>query len=292
MKKTIILLCAVFALLLAACDKTPENAETESGKAPHNSEAGIVTGASAGTDAVSSTNAANPEPYVLKVAPEDRNQAFFGDFVETPEGCYYGWEKLIYFCPRGGDAFYPLCSKPNCKHNDSNCNAWFHGMALGYYDGSLYAVDTITRPHKIEVVKINLDGTDHRVVTEVDVSEVENLYYTCTFHHGKLFVQSQSALRLVMVEAEDHLIAVDLSDYSQTELAKEFLKTSKLPIFFCFYKDKLFGYGSGDKEHGMLKEYQKLIEVDAVTGEARIFTPKSVRASTLQILLCIPLSRT
>lgn len=277
MKKAFLLLCAVFALLLCSCDRTPGAVETESGKAAQSTEASAAADA-AGSDTVESTNAVNPEPYVLKVAPEDRNQAFFGDFVETPEGCYYGWEKLIYFCPRGGDAFRPLCGKPNCKHEDANCNAWYHGLSLGYYDGSLYAVDTIARPHKIEVVKMNLDGTDHRVVTEVDVSEVENLPYTCTFHHGKLFVQSQSALRSEMVEEEDHLIAVDLSDYSQTELAQEFLKTSKLPIFFGFYKDLLFGYGSGDKVHGMLKEYQKLIEVDAVTGEARIFAPKRVRS--------------
>ena len=273
MKKTILLFCALFALLLAACDKTPENAGTDSGNAAQSTEAGIVTGASAGTDAVSSTNAANPEPYVLKVPPEDRNQAFkCQSFVETPEGYYFGWESLIYFCPRGGDAFYPLCGKPNCNHSDENCNAWY-GSAFGYYNGSLYAADFF---NDFAVVKMNLDGTDHKVVAHVDISKLPQSYYLCILHHGKLFVQSIPDYGLPVEEQVNHLITLDLSDFSQTELAEDYLQAGRFDGFSTFFLDKLYVTVSSERIPDYDDEGVKLIEVDINSGAARTLIPRPV----------------
>ena len=109
MKNTILLLCAVLAFLLASCGKTPKSGETTTTASGKPGEAAA---------------------FLLRVVPEDRNQAFLiQSFVETEAGYYYGLGNhdlggdMIYFCPRGGKAFYPLCSKPNCRHDDQNCNA-------------------------------------------------------------------------------------------------------------------------------------------------------------------------
>lgn len=254
MKKICLLLTAIFVLLLAACSKTPKDTET----------AAPVSGVDSGESEPSA-------PYELKVAPEDRNQAFgWETFVETPEAYYYGWEHFIFFCPRNDTTFRPLCGKPNCLHNDENCNAWFEGSDFGYYNGALYATaDPIGfESLMLSVVRIELDGTDHREVAQVDVSEVMRFGYSCTFHHGKLFIQGQA--NGMETDKDDHLIVLDLSDYSVTEPAADYLRTTRLPLIFSFYKDKLYGVGSGSRER--LNVSNGLMEVDAVTGEIRKLT--------------------
>ena len=248
MKKSILLLCVAFVLLFAGCDKTPE----------------------AATDETSSA-----EPYVLQVAPEDRNQAIiYENFVETPEGYYYGWEKLIYFCPRGGDKFYPLCGKPNCKHDSPDCNAWFHGDLFGYYNGSLYAVNRNLEFSKLAVEKMNLDGTDHQVVAEVDISEIASLSYSFSFHHGKLFIYTGSVFLPQMADKQDRMIVMDLADYSISEPFTDYLQTEKFPdMVLRYYKDKLYGYTTGS--------LGPLVEMNTATGEVRNPLPVDSRLTNV-----------
>lgn len=258
MKKICLLLAAIL-MLLAACgtntDQTEATAPASGGSEPS-------------------------APYALKVPPEDRNQAFAWEtFVETPEAYYYGWDNVIFFCPRNDTTFRPLCGKPNCLHNDENCNAWFDGFCLGYYDGALY---TTANPigfnsPMLAVIKIELDGTDHREVAQVDIREAMRLGYSCTFHHGKLFIEAST---MVETDEDDHLIVLDLSDYSVTEPAADYLRTARLPWPDSYYKDKLYGYGSGSREPLNLRN-ECLIELDTVTGEGRKLTdlPGSVYAT-------------
>ena len=272
MKKTISFLLALVFFLLTACGQAPRGSETESGESLESED-----------------TTAGAEPYVLKTAPEDQNQAAPGStFVETPEGYYYvcgketpnGFEYFINFCPRGGDRFRPLCGKPNCSHNDKNCNAWCGHSCLdfGYYNGGLYTVEVSIH---INVVRMNLDGTDHRVVATLDESVAENFGLEFKFHHGKLFIWETASSDLPLEEQEEqeeHLVVLDLTDYSQKELASDFLRTASLPPYYKFYKDKLYMRGTGEKEtYGDYDPYKrKLIEVDAVTGEAGVVLPRSI----------------
>ena len=251
MKKLCLVLAAILIVLLAACGKNTENIETT---------------ASASRESEPSA------PYELKVAPEDRNQAFaWSNFVETSEAYYYDWDHLIYFCPRGEATFRPLCGKPNCRHNDENCNAWFEGTSLGYYDGAFYT--TSSSRTNLRVIRIELDGSDHREVAQVDISKIYQAY-ACTFHHGKLLIQSQTAYFTNGEEDEtvDQLIVLDLSDFSETEPAVDFLRTANLPLMMNFYKDKLYGFGTGNHER-MNDSNIMVLELDAVSGEARELLP-------------------
>lgn len=241
MKKTIILLCTVLALLVTGCDVEKRDNTTTAFEA-----------------------FAQYSSVALKIAPEDRNQAFnYHNFVETPEGCYFGWSKpvgseigiFVNFCPRGGNTFYPLCSKPNCMHKDKNCNA-YAGNCFGYYDGALYAV--IDGVGKLDVIKMNPDGTDHQAVASLKLKQMGGYEYD--FHHGKLLLRSQNSFAAGFEELSDYLITMDLSDASQTEPLAEYLQTEKLPAaFYWYYKDKLFGLGRHNDP--------TLTEVDVSTGE-------------------------
>lgn len=270
MKNYILLFCVVFLILLAGCDG--QNKSTNS-----SAELGSVTDHASAADGeaqIAETRAqasVPPAPVELKVAPEDRNQAFNLQLVETEEAYYYVQQKtneegilnLIYFCPRGGTAFYPLCSKPNCRHNDFNCNAYC-GNELGYYDGSLYTMD-FSGFEGIKIIKINIDGTDHRVVAEIDPSNGTGVMsFSCAFHHGKLFMLCDPIDSMPLEQQSYRLIVVSLADGSQTELAPDYFNTAKcVPERFWYYKDKLYGEAYDSKEA------PALIEIDALTGKTQ-----------------------
>lgn len=102
-----------------------------------------------------------------------------------------------------------------------------------------------------------------------DIREAMRLGYSCTFHHGKLFIEAST---MVETDEDDHLIVLDLPDYSVTEPAADYLRTARLPCWpYSHYKDKLYGYGSGSREPLNLRN-ECLIELDTVTGEGRKLT--------------------
>lgn len=259
MKKPLFLLCFIFMLLLAACGGGTDGGE------------------------VTAIDESSAAPYVLKAAPEDKNPASFAwDFVETPDGYYYVFQKssgngsfdMLYFCPRGGDSFRPLCGKPNCKHEDRDCNAFIGCSIFGYYNGALYTVDW----NRMEVIKMNLDGTDHQAVATIDDAKYRDCSYQGIFHHGYLFLYFRASYDQPLEERTDHLVVLNLADYSQKEIATEFLRTADLPAPLVYYKDKLYMLGSGDKAQTYDVYKNKLIEIDADTGEARVVLPQSIGA--------------
>lgn len=257
MKKSILLLFAVL-LLLAACGTETEQAEPTASR-------GAVQ---AGT-------------FELTVPPEDKNPAVEREFVETNDVCYYTCEKwvgdatmdFVYFCPRGGDTFRPLCGKPNCKHADENCNACvgYSPVQLGYYDGFLYTTDH-SGDTAIKLVKMNLDGTDHQVVAQVDGSNGMRSF-TCQyeFHHGKFFIYYFPGPGESREDRQERrLIVVDLRDYSQSEPFAEYFRTAeRFPDgMHSFCSDKLYGFS-----YDLTQE--SLFELDLTTGMMREITAKN-----------------
>lgn len=82
-------------------------------------------------------------------------------FVETDQACYNLESGMIYFAPAGSRNFSPLCNRPDCTHNNEDCNA-YGGVALGYYDEKLYSV--VIEGEGPQLVTMDLDGTNHAAV--------------------------------------------------------------------------------------------------------------------------------
>ncbi len=249
MKKATLLICLILMLLLTACGSVPERTET-----------------SGATEIPSST-----DNTALKLSPEDRNQTTYGilNFIETEDGYYYPKYirrgALLYFCPRGGDQFVPLCAKPNCSHSDDNCNAYMDSIEpLGYYDGALYTVEYDLDGNDVyNVVKRNLDGTDHSVVASVD--NIGSL--VPQYHRGKIFFHFESQGGEPF---ENRMIVVDLADGSESEPAADLLGTASFDLFETFYQNKAYA-SAFDRTailNGESNAYQ-LLEYDLVTGKGR-----------------------
>lgn len=227
MKKSISIFVVLVLLLLVGCSITPQNTPP----------------AKAASNAYSQANLRN-------------------GFVETPEGYYYQNDNLIYFCQRGGDAFYPLCSKPNCAHNDDNCNAWC-GVAFGYYNDALYAVLSDATLGQYDLVRMNPDGTDHTVVTHFAPRQGGG--YQFYVHQGKLYIYASADLSLPLEEQTDRLILLDLSDNSQTEPFSDFFREGNRFSILSLYGGKLYVLAQEDPA----QEDFCVMELDSVTGATK-----------------------
>ena len=88
-------------------------------------------------------------------------------FIETEKGnhCMNPLrDYLIRFAEPGSHDFHILCNKPECKHEDTNCNA-YAGFALGYFNQHLYGVQD--NGTDFVLVRMNMDGTGHTEIARL-----------------------------------------------------------------------------------------------------------------------------
>ena len=250
MKITSILLCAaLLLLLLAGCKSVPE-AETlpESG--------GEVDDAA-------------------QISLVEQMVTLLSSCLDTQEGFYCGLGSLLYFCPKNGDRFIPLCGKPNCKHNDANCNAVIDGWSdkLGYYNGAIYSLDEINQNLDHTFAQRNMDGTDHKTIAIVELSRYgfqpekeTSIISQIDFYRGKAYF----ALHTPWYEPGEHLyhmIVVNLADGSQTEFGAELFRNGGME-HPSFRNGKMYGFAVHNVDLETGKEDRTLMEVDLETGAA------------------------
>ena len=97
-------------------------------------------------------------------------------------------DKLIRYADKATGISGPLCGKPECTHDNADCNAYLSDTAWGLtnYDGRLYWVGTNGYRY---IYSSALDGTDRRVVRELD-REITGSSFSGSqvqFHRGYLY---------------------------------------------------------------------------------------------------------
>lgn len=90
----------------------------------------------------------------------------------TENGYYLQNEGVLYFFDSALGKMIVVCGKPECPHNDVDCNAWINSQLLSYYDGKLYYAqgDSIHNSY-ITLCSMNLDGTDHKDIQVIQKAE-------------------------------------------------------------------------------------------------------------------------
>ncbi len=114
-------------------------------------------------------------------------------FECTQEGAYFmsqGVEfgRWLLYSDHGSDNVIKLCGRPDCAHNNKECNAYFDGaVSVSYYNGSLYTYDIYSR----DLIRINLDGTERTTVYNVSSflgkNEIKRTYKQ-TIINGVFFI--------------------------------------------------------------------------------------------------------
>ena len=96
------------------------------------------------------------------------------NFETTDTGVYVLYftqetHSVLLYCDHDSDIFVPLCSRPDCTHNDEKCDAWYEScINVCYYEGYLYIVrnDTSSGAQNFQLLRVDLDGRNRKVVME------------------------------------------------------------------------------------------------------------------------------
>lgn len=179
MKKAIPVVFALL-LLLSACGEPPSSGENKT----------IRSLDSDRSFSHAFTNLCETEDTVYFAVNDQSNFEKPGDFA--------GY--LLYYMDKATGIFGPLCGRPECQHNDEDCNAFMSTSAphgLSSYDGRLYWIgDEWTGTSLVkDVYSIAYDGTDRRTERELD----GGLYPTSIsgttvfqFHQGHVYIAAQT----------------------------------------------------------------------------------------------------
>lgn len=96
---------------------------------------------------------------------------------------------LMMYYDKGLDSVFPLCGKPECIHNNKDCDAYCgydEVLTVQYYDGKIYTVTSA-----LDIVCMETDGTKHRKLRNIAGPEFPLSNAMWYFHCGYLFVQGE-----------------------------------------------------------------------------------------------------
>lgn len=226
MKKTVVILLVLLMGMTFGC-----------GKKPYEQPADTAPPAAEGTDAAAETAAPKPTE-----APEEDSGVFYcrdyrrgveaagfaNALIETENEFYFlradseTSKSFIYFSDKDYKDWMPLCPKPNCLHNDEDCDAFIEtscGIALyskyiWYVDPKLDESGSMTQPM---LCRLRLDGTRHEEVMPLPAPETEivsnDKAWSCSFTN-KYLVVSYAAYRTTasgnVIESEYAPYVLDL----------------------------------------------------------------------------------
>ncbi len=229
------------------------------------------------------------------------SQSSGGGFCETLDTYYYvdrsqnGTGSMIYFVDKQTGFNGALCSKPECSHDSSDCNADAPKcMGLSVYDGRLWWIGAKTYDSgSWAIFSSEPDGTGRKAEREIDAFNYrrdkipDNYgYVTSAFHKGYLYLSYTSSVVENGVPCE--YIAVTKTPLSTNGETEEILyerveNSFSAAISLLTAGDKLYFYTlvyhsqSGDKSDFKVYEYgeEGLSELYSLVDEKPTLIPYS-----------------
>lgn len=126
--------------------------------------------------------------------PDKDAQTFSGllDSVYTEQGFYtIADHERIDFVDRKTGVQVPMCAKPNCRHEDASCSAYFtNPQMLQAYDGMLYVVASSTEKSEFSTVSLyrcSMDGSERvelKTLYSYEDEDNEGVTFDFVIHRG------------------------------------------------------------------------------------------------------------
>ena len=169
----------------------------------------------------------------------DWNAAYYNNsyekFVTESElGYYIAVNNYLYFVEKESLTPILLCSKPNCMHKDSSCQAIFQqGQAqIVYYDGMLYGIDDTglfskgSRSYNLMEITADGENRDKKAVIETD---------------GNNFLIHRNQIFTTYIDEDDHgvITAFDLETGKQESIYRSEWNMSQIMDLYA-YEDRLY----------------------------------------------------
>ena len=199
--------------------------------------------------------------------------------VETDDCIYYLSNGTLWFSDREYKDFMPLCAKPNCDHNNPECDAklffdedihgiWVYGSYIYYIDTNLAPGEEADITHP-SLCRMRLDGSQHEEVMRLPEIEVDYTpeYNTWgyVFSNKYLWVTNsawrQSAAMGGMPDSASFLIRLDTLKAEPREAVG-----IGWPIYGI--GERIYGFGNRYGENG--ERISAFSEYNFETGEKRI----------------------
>lgn len=130
---------------------------------------------------------------------------------------------LVCFIDKNSYTSTPLCSKPNCTHDGSSCNAYYEGL-YGVYvnDGSVYVMAEEVKSGSMDLYKLSMDGSEKSKVRTLFQTEGEDTAYSAEFiiHRGVGYLAVNWLQEDGENEREQILYRVSLKDDGMDDVFK------------------------------------------------------------------------
>lgn len=148
-------------------------------------------------------------------------------FVKVEDGYYFTSDsKLLYFDTENYQA-YPVCSKTNCDHSNSNCQAYlsplkfYPEMSMYYYDNALYLLGRENKgasSESVYIYQISLENFKQKKAAYL-FDSTSGISVVCTIHRGYVYFTYDGG---EMEETKATLYRTKLGELSQNSQEKVF----------------------------------------------------------------------
>ena len=157
--------------------------------------------------------------------------------------------KLVYYYDKVSGVSGPLCGKPECRHTDTNCNAYVGtAVAIGSYGGMIYYYDyEYLTGHVIR--RMAADGTAHETlrVMELDTFPGSGSDRIIQFHRGYMYYATESK---TIVDGQERLgLYIVAVPFDQEEDITVILdeETGDVDLSVQLYGDSMYIMDYGEK---------------------------------------------
>ena len=206
------------------------------------------------------------------------------NFARAENGYYFmadNGKSLMYFDASTKDVI-PVCAKPDCKHDDYDCNSYlgkgeYQLFSVYYYNGYVYVLKN--NMGNAQLVQISEDGATRKGICDVLPTEDAGSL-DVVFHDNKAYIYDHCGNFVdadANKESEVTIKEVDINNgsvrtvYSVTAMNAGFFNArsygDKLLFLMQMSRDKL---GQGDSTIEKLMETQGLYAYDYASGETEL----------------------
>lgn len=216
------LLAVLLVFSLTGCGTRPDGADTaQGGSTPESTQNGSRADTTQGGCTSESTQDGSTARLPFQGSDgwdfqKNMNQSAFGSMGElckAETGYYFQFGDTLYYLEGAAGRVTELCAKPDCAHENGDCNAWAGAFALWYSGGRLYFArrdfekrgESFTELGK-HVYAVDPDGTGRRQVMSLELQPVRgrplSSFDNPICHRGQVYFVYNGALYAVPLEGD------------------------------------------------------------------------------------------
>ncbi len=153
-----------------------------------------VTLCSCSTNIIEVNPEQNADTYVKNEDCQNYLSAF-SSFAKVDDGYYFINDSMLFFYDVKEKDAYPVCSKVNCMHSDSECSAYlsprqfYPGMNIYYYNNAIYLLgheDDGASRQSVYMYQISLDNFKRKKAAYL-FDGTNSISIVCMLHRGYIF---------------------------------------------------------------------------------------------------------